>query len=1352
MSQEGIEFIARQPVPMPTCDTVEVVLPGVPSAPREEAELEIDWEAGLVQEGLGTFIDVEHDVTKAPLHPSLVGLVGWKRAAHVHDKNTPMEEPPGEMEEDPSDPWRAGAPVADQFPDWLSGEATEERTLWVAEPEAEIAPRQISPLVCDDSLPIYTQWLTAMFQLIGAHGQFVERALWELISPQTKTKEGKILPIVNPSGKYVVTLFLGGKWRQVMIDDRIPCIATKHNTNSHISALPASTTRSLWPSILGKAIIKSIPLQQDFAVLTALTGWLPKMSPLTWPALCEAYESDVFLTVELDTVVADDDKSTRRKSKRKPVLVNIPWIIAEIDEFEGEESGSTPPESWKQVRLQALNWRPKGSLAEKRKEVVQDDEEEDEEDHWDDEKSEAEESREEEEEVGSHISHQAADNAELAVEVERPVTALPPIAVFHKSLGAHGYWILNEQLPAQMCTASSMEKFTVALNDQWWSKKREEFKQTQPKLLHFTLESPSPFPEELSESKEISGSPDHSASEPQSNVISPLQTGRDGASEEEPIDPSAKPEVRAQSAEIVPLDVRTLLTYAPLDNSEGRAGCYVLDVCEWFGATRQVEKTVTLMPKTNVVSTELMLGDGEYWFLVLESPTTAGSTFSCSLEKPDVKVEFLDIPETLLAYGTPVLSVSAPEEFAGVSAVAYNVWAKTLVTTTSPSVTMLGYLSDPLTQRHVRVTWLRTVRLDENSREKFPFAKPQTLATVVHQGAFVPMATLPVIPGVSEYLLLVEALLPAPMRQPDWNFHVFGSKDSTLTGSTLSSENAQRWEGDLPVRNARNKDFVLRERIMATEGDTSCTLRLDVSLDTAFIIAKLYVQHPAVKLDAADDADDAPAEGEAEEEKGPQPAGSATDLSTYGGRYRCRECIEEIDSVEGRASLTFPHVVFVEGVVYILEVTVDPYKGEPITESKWVLQAFGDRSLEVGEDVADLQLEAVARAQWGSDEEMRQHATETRKKWVDEGKQWEWEQMEVKDLAKYSDEIFTDEIKIFLARCHEAPDPTAPDVDEVEYTGEYTVQPLTDEVMQTRADEDASLAAKTAEKWASYAVSAEEQLKLNAETMEKLSAAQNEHPWFQNAHSEEREALRSFVGSRFEKQEALRVALMEADFDADAITAAAQEAKEHYVHIINAALVERAAKRVLLWEQVCAVQAEVVALVELQGNGAKIVEESAGAQASLEELVAQEALAAEEKAAAQEALAAEEKAAAQEALAAEEKAAAQEEQAAQEKDAAQEQEAAQDDEPAAEEEQAGQDVEEESEEKLAKKAEVARLEIDVADFKEKEKGLKDKIAAQHDEASALMTELSEHTVPVADTINELEQVKAAIKEPEVEGE
>ena len=70
------------------------------------------------------------------------------------------------------------------------------------------------------------------------------RLLWNLIYPQLTNGR----PVYNTSGKYAVKLFLGGKWRKVLITDIIP-------VNSGGAALASSSeSLELWPLILAKAV------------------------------------------------------------------------------------------------------------------------------------------------------------------------------------------------------------------------------------------------------------------------------------------------------------------------------------------------------------------------------------------------------------------------------------------------------------------------------------------------------------------------------------------------------------------------------------------------------------------------------------------------------------------------------------------------------------------------------------------------------------------------------------------------------------------------------------------------------------------------------------------------------------------------------------------------------------------------------------------------------------------------------------------------------------------------------------------------------------------------------------------
>ena len=70
------------------------------------------------------------------------------------------------------------------------------------------------------------------------------RFLWNSIYPQLASGR----PVYNPTGKYTVRLFVGGKWRKVQVTDLVPI-------GTHGCAIARSQEPyELWPSILSKAV------------------------------------------------------------------------------------------------------------------------------------------------------------------------------------------------------------------------------------------------------------------------------------------------------------------------------------------------------------------------------------------------------------------------------------------------------------------------------------------------------------------------------------------------------------------------------------------------------------------------------------------------------------------------------------------------------------------------------------------------------------------------------------------------------------------------------------------------------------------------------------------------------------------------------------------------------------------------------------------------------------------------------------------------------------------------------------------------------------------------------------------
>eukprot|EP00980_Cylindrotheca_fusiformis_P004080 scaffold880_cov132-Cylindrotheca_fusiformis.AAC.76 len=105
--------------------------------------------------------------------------------------------------------------------------------------------------------------------------RFRRRLITAIIYPQSKAG----VPLYNPSGKYIVKLWLNGVARQVVVDDRLPidihgrllCSDTK--TSNH--------RLELWVSIIEKAYMKlcggyDFPGSNSGVDLFSLTGWIPE--------------------------------------------------------------------------------------------------------------------------------------------------------------------------------------------------------------------------------------------------------------------------------------------------------------------------------------------------------------------------------------------------------------------------------------------------------------------------------------------------------------------------------------------------------------------------------------------------------------------------------------------------------------------------------------------------------------------------------------------------------------------------------------------------------------------------------------------------------------------------------------------------------------------------------------------------------------------------------------------------------------------------------------------------------------------------------------------------------------------
>lgn len=125
-------------------------------------------------------------------------------------------------------------------------------------------------------VPIFTSSNPSISNSVTPHQNF----LWRSIYP--KLPNGK--PCFNPSGKYLVRLFIQGKWRRVYVNDSIPLNSSNQICLSHFKDDPYE----LWPILISKAIYSAYSIcgystkerHSDLSLfifgVEALTGWSPQ--------------------------------------------------------------------------------------------------------------------------------------------------------------------------------------------------------------------------------------------------------------------------------------------------------------------------------------------------------------------------------------------------------------------------------------------------------------------------------------------------------------------------------------------------------------------------------------------------------------------------------------------------------------------------------------------------------------------------------------------------------------------------------------------------------------------------------------------------------------------------------------------------------------------------------------------------------------------------------------------------------------------------------------------------------------------------------------------------------------------
>ena len=144
--------------------------------------------------------------------------------------------------------------------------------------------------------------------------------LWECVLPQIKVGTA----YSNPSGKYAVRLYEAGAWRQVIVDDRVPCDAEGR------CLLPTSVRPGeLWPWLISKALLKVHARSRQVAVRSDAEDGGSDGAAGTAPTITAG---DAPRFIHWLTGVFVDDAPHLQHSSVKTVFWNSIAACVEVDE------------------------------------------------------------------------------------------------------------------------------------------------------------------------------------------------------------------------------------------------------------------------------------------------------------------------------------------------------------------------------------------------------------------------------------------------------------------------------------------------------------------------------------------------------------------------------------------------------------------------------------------------------------------------------------------------------------------------------------------------------------------------------------------------------------------------------------------------------------------------------------------------------------------------------------------------------------------------------------------------------------------------------------------------------------
>ncbi|KAF3937243.1 Calpain-7 [Dactylella cylindrospora] len=193
----------------------------------------------------------------------------WDEKTHPKDSDF-APSPTGEPFTDPAGPLTLSPQQQKKFDRWYRP-----REVWggtenmMLEREGEDLVAELSQDIISDC-SVVASFCSAFMREQKGHGSLLSCTLW----PQ---KDG--VPVLSPSGMYVVRLWFNGCYRKVIIDDFLP--ASLGNSKHALHVVSGGDPSFILPALLEKAYLKAMggydfPGSNSGTDLYCFTGWIPE--------------------------------------------------------------------------------------------------------------------------------------------------------------------------------------------------------------------------------------------------------------------------------------------------------------------------------------------------------------------------------------------------------------------------------------------------------------------------------------------------------------------------------------------------------------------------------------------------------------------------------------------------------------------------------------------------------------------------------------------------------------------------------------------------------------------------------------------------------------------------------------------------------------------------------------------------------------------------------------------------------------------------------------------------------------------------------------------------------------------